>query len=48
MLSNREKFKCNVCSAKCRISMVLEMEDQCPVQCLHDAFEPIWVREGSA
>lgn len=45
-MTERVKFKCNVCSAKCRVSMMIEMEGQCPVPCLNDAFDPFWIKVG--
>jgi hypothetical protein len=42
-MTERLKFKCNVCSAKCRLSIRLEEENQYPLSCLQDnAFEAEW------
>lgn len=46
-MSERIKFKCNVCSAKCRLSIRLEEENQCCLSCLHgNTFEAVWKEIG--
>lgn len=45
-MSERTKFKCDVCSAKCRVNMRLELEEQQPIPCMSDAFTPKWIKVG--